>query len=67
MRFDRQMLAHAYAALVREQLESGLASRVQGMPTFFIGGVRHDGSYDPETLLAAMEGGIDEPSEQGSR
>ena len=37
MRFDRQMLAHAHAARVREQLESGLASGVQGTPTFFIG------------------------------
>ena len=67
MRFDRQMLAHAHAARVREQLESGLASGVQGTPTFFIGGVRHDGSYDLATLQAAMEGGLDGPSSQGSR
>jgi hypothetical protein len=26
------------------------------MPTFFVSGVRHDGSYDFETLLAALKG-----------
>jgi len=56
MRFDRQMLAHAHAARVRQQLESGLVSGVQGTPTFFVNGVRHDGPHDLESLLAALEG-----------
>jgi len=55
MRFDRQMLAHAHAAKVRSQIESGLRSGVKGTPTFFINGVRHDGPHDLETLLAALE------------
>jgi protein-disulfide isomerase len=28
---------------------------VNGTPTFYIDGVRHDDSYDVETLLAALE------------
>ena len=33
----------------------GVRSDVNGTPTFFINGVRHDESYDLETLLAALE------------
>jgi protein-disulfide isomerase len=29
---------------------------VNGTPTFFINGMRHDDSYDFETLLAALHG-----------
>lgn len=56
MRFDRQMLAHAHAAKVREQVEGGLESGVRGTPTFFVNGVRHGGPHDLESLLAALEG-----------
>jgi protein-disulfide isomerase len=34
---------------------SGVRSGVNGTPTFYIDGVRHDDSYDVETLLAALE------------
>jgi protein-disulfide isomerase len=30
-------------------------SGVNGTPTFYINGARHDDSYDAETLLAALE------------
>jgi protein-disulfide isomerase len=40
---------------VREDFRSGVSSGVNGTPTFFINGVRHDASYDAETLLAALE------------
>jgi protein-disulfide isomerase len=29
---------------------------VQGTPTFLVNGARHEGSYDLETLLAALTG-----------
>ncbi len=54
-RFDEEMSGHAHADRVREDLKSGLASGVPGTPAFFINGVRHRGSFDLETLLAAME------------
>lgn len=59
-RFEQDTAEHAHAARVREDLESGLASGVQGTPTFFIDGVKHEGSYDLRTLLEVMEG---EPGE----
>jgi hypothetical protein len=41
-------------ARIRQDFLSGVRSGVNGMPTFFINGVRHDGSYDLETLLTAI-------------
>lgn len=34
---------------------SGVRSRVNGTPTFYINGKRHDRSYDINTLIAALE------------
>jgi protein-disulfide isomerase len=34
---------------------SGVRSGVNGTPTFYINGVRHDDSYDLDTMLAALE------------
>ena len=53
-RFERDLMTHAFAGRVREDFLSGLRSGVNGTPTFFINGVRHDGSYDYQTLLAAI-------------
>jgi protein-disulfide isomerase len=54
-RVGREMEEHTHAGRVREDLKSGLRSGVQGTPTFYIEGVRHDGSNGFETLLAALE------------
>jgi protein-disulfide isomerase len=54
-RFLRDMSSHAYAERVREDFMSGMQSGVNGTPTFFINGVRHDGPWDVETLLTAVE------------
>lgn len=40
---------------VEEDFMSGVRSGVNGTPTFFINGVRHDDAYDYDTLLAALE------------
>jgi protein-disulfide isomerase len=40
---------------VREDFMSGVRSGVNGTPTFFINGVRHDAEWDEETLVAAIE------------
>jgi protein-disulfide isomerase len=55
-RFDRELAEHVYADRVREDFMSGVRSGVNGTPTFFVNGARHDDSYDLETLLAALEG-----------
>jgi protein-disulfide isomerase len=53
--FDKELAEHVHAARVREDFMSGVRSGVNGTPTFFINGVRHDGSYEVEELVAALE------------
>ena len=50
-----EMREHLYAERVREDFRSGVRSGVNGTPTFFINGVRHNGPFDLESLLAAIE------------
>jgi len=40
---------------VKESFLSGVRSGVNGTPTFFINGVRHDGSYEYPVLLHALK------------
>jgi protein-disulfide isomerase len=54
-RFAREMREHVHAARVREDFLSGVHSGVNGTPTFFINGLRHDDAYAPEVLFAALE------------
>ena len=54
-RFIREMSEHTHAARVREDFRSGVRSGVNGTPTFFINGVRHDGPFDLRSLIAAIE------------
>jgi protein-disulfide isomerase len=57
-RFGSELASHVHAARVREDFLSGVRSGVNGTPTFFINSVRHDGSYDFDTLLNAIEGAM---------
>jgi len=45
-----------YQPRVREDFRSGVTSGVNGTPTFFINGMRYDGAWDLEPLLAALRG-----------
>jgi protein-disulfide isomerase len=44
---------------VRADFKGGVRSGVNGTPTFFINGVRHDASFDYDTLVAAIHGVMD--------
>jgi protein-disulfide isomerase len=52
--FQQELSTHAYAARVREDFLSGVRSGVNGTPTFFINGFRHDDAWDFETLMDAL-------------
>jgi protein-disulfide isomerase len=54
-RFDRELADHTYAERVRKDFMSGVRSGVNGTPSFYVNGIRHDASYDYETLLSALE------------
>ena len=53
--FDMELAKHVHAERVHEDFMSGVRSGVNGTPTFYINGVRHDDAYELETLLAALE------------
>jgi protein-disulfide isomerase len=54
-RFAMGLANHVYAPRVREDFISGIRSGVNGTPTFFINGARHEGSFDFETMLEAIQ------------
>jgi protein-disulfide isomerase len=49
---------HTYQERVKTDFRGGVRSGVNGTPTFFINGVRHDASYDFATLTAAIESAL---------
>jgi protein-disulfide isomerase len=53
--FDNDLAEHVHAPRVHEDFMSGVRSGVNGTPTFYINGARHDDSYQPDVLLAALE------------
>ena len=54
-RFDNEVARHVHAERVREDFMSGVRSGVNGTPTFYVNGVRHDGDYELESLLATLD------------
>jgi protein-disulfide isomerase len=53
-RFAADLEEHRYRRVVREHFVSGLRSGVNGTPTFFVNGLRHDGGYDVQSLLSGV-------------
>jgi protein-disulfide isomerase len=53
--FTQALTTHAFQSRVREDFMSGVRSGVNGTPTFFINGARHDGPFDLSSLLEAVE------------
>jgi protein-disulfide isomerase len=53
-RLRRELASHMHAARVREDFLSGIRSGVNGTPTFFINGIRHDAAWDADTLEQAL-------------
>ena len=65
-RFDRELSSHTHTKRVREDFSSGVRSGVNGTPTFFINGVRHDQSWALDSLMAAIERAITRPAASSS-
>jgi protein-disulfide isomerase len=47
-----------YMARVRADFTGGVRSGVNGTPTFFINGQRHDGPFEYQDLVGAIEGAL---------
>ena len=54
-RFRTELAGHTHTSRVREDFLSGVRSGVNGTPTFFINGARHDGAWDVEALTEALQ------------
>jgi protein-disulfide isomerase len=54
-RFDRELADRIHAERVYEDFMGGVRSGVNGTPTFYVNGERHDGSYEADELIAALE------------
>jgi protein-disulfide isomerase len=54
-RFDMEMMTHAHAKRVREDFMSGVKSGVNGTPTFYLNGIRYDGSWEGVRLMTTVE------------
>ena len=55
-RFEHDKRSSKVWERVERDLASGEASGVQGTPTFYVNGIRHDGSYDVDSLRSAVVG-----------
>jgi protein-disulfide isomerase len=53
--FDKEMADQAHVGRIHEDFMSGVRSGVNGTPTFYVNGVRHDDSWDTDPLLEALE------------
>jgi protein-disulfide isomerase len=53
-KFQTDLVTEIYVPRIQEDVTSGVRSGVNGTPTFFINGKRHNGGYDYESLTAAM-------------
>jgi protein-disulfide isomerase len=54
---------HEFAPRIRADFLGGVRSGVNGTPTFFINGQRHDGSWDYDDLLAVIEARLEQEKE----
>jgi predicted DsbA family dithiol-disulfide isomerase len=57
-RVQDDLASHTHARRVREDFLSGVRSGVNGTPTFFINGLRHDDAWDVETLMEALQASL---------
>jgi protein-disulfide isomerase len=54
-RFADDIRSNTFAEKIRQDFLGGVKSGVNGTPTFFINGVRHDGPWDGNSLIEAIE------------
>jgi protein-disulfide isomerase len=53
-RFEKELVGGVHTPRVRSDFTSGVRSGVNGTPTFFINGRRHDGPWDIQSLADAI-------------
>jgi protein-disulfide isomerase len=54
-RFQRELSKHVHLPRIKEDFNSGIRSGVNGTPTFYVNGVRHDADPTAKEILRALE------------
>jgi protein-disulfide isomerase len=54
-RFESDIASGTFGEKIQQDFLGGVKSGVNGTPTFFINGVRHDGPWDGNSLIEAIE------------
>jgi protein-disulfide isomerase len=54
-RFQRELSKHIHLPRIKEDFNSGIRSGVNGTPTFYVNGIRHDTDPTAKELLRALE------------
>jgi protein-disulfide isomerase len=52
---QRALADSSFAGRIKTDMKGGVRSGVNGTPTFFINGLRHDDAFDFDTLSAAIQ------------
>jgi formate-nitrite transporter family protein len=63
-KFENDVKQAVVEKRIKEDRQSGIHSGVNGTPTFFINGRRYDGTPDYDSLLAALDEGLQGKSER---
>ena len=53
-RFEREVAQHLYQKRIKDDFMGGVRSGVNGTPTFYVNGVRHDGDALAKALIEAL-------------
>ncbi len=53
-RFEREVAQHMYQKRIKDDFMGGVRSGVNGTPTFYVNGVRHDGDAVAKALIEAL-------------
>jgi protein-disulfide isomerase len=54
-RFQRDLSQHTFLRRIKEDFMGGVRSGVNGTPTFYVNGIRHDGAPTAEELVKALQ------------
>jgi protein-disulfide isomerase len=53
-KFERDISQHVYEKRVKDDFMGGVRSGVNGTPTFYVNGVRHDGPAEADAIIMSF-------------
>src|SRR5207248_846034 len=53
--FEHEISQHVYEKRIKDDFMGGVRSGVNGTPTFYVNGVRHDGPAEAEAIIESLK------------